>query len=162
MVLGAEGSIGFPNLNDDDWLWGGKIDDIYSTILYGIRSDHENTKSSQMPAFGKDEILTKSEINLVADYVLSLSKDSNYKNKKGKKIFIENCAVCHGPQGKGGREFGAPNLSDAIWLYGNSKSVIIDVIYNSRNGVMPNWNERLDLNTIKQLSIYVHHLGGGE
>ncbi|MFT6332513.1 MAG: cytochrome c oxidase cbb3-type subunit 3 [Lentimonas sp.] len=160
---GAAGQKGYPNLNDDDWLWGGKIDDIYTTLLYGIRSGHEKNRENQMPAFGLDELLTREEIEQVTEYVLALSdKKSTETLAKGQKIFTDNCAVCHGPNGKGNRELGSPNLSDKIWLYGNSKKEIIHTIYNAKAGVMPYWNTRLDDATIRQLTIYVHSLGGGE
>ncbi len=158
---GAQGFKGFPNLNDDDWIWGGKLEDIYTTLLYGIRSGHDKSRISQMPSFGIDKILTKKEISDVADHVLSLSGKSQ-ANPIGEKLFLANCAVCHGAKGKGGREVGAPNLSDQIWLYGGEKSDIVYTITYSRAGVMPYWNGRLDDATIKQLSLYVHSLGGGE
>lgn len=158
---GAMGNKGFPNLNDDDWLWGGKIEDIYTTLKYGIRSTHEKARSSIMPSFGTDQILTKEEIEQVADYVLSLSGKGK-ANEAGEKIFKNNCAVCHGTNGKGGREVGAPNLTDKIWLYGGAKEDVIYTITHARAGVMPYWSDRLDDNTIKQLAIYVHSLGGGE
>jgi len=158
---GAAGSKGFPNLNDDDWLWGGKIEDIYQTLYYGIRSTHEKTRFSQMPSFGLDQILKKDEIEAVAEYVLSLSQAAPY-NKKGEEIFKANCTACHSANGKGDRKVGAPNLTDSIWLYGGDKSDIIYTIYYARAGVMPYWKGRLDDNTIKALSIYVHSLGGGE
>lgn len=158
---GAAGNKGFPNLNDDDWLWGGKIDDIYTTLKYGIRSTHEKTRVSAMPAFGVDRILTKEEIEQVADYVLSLSKKTQ-ANIIGQKIFKENCTACHGENGKGSREVGAPNLTDKIWLYGSTKEDVVYTITHSRAGVMPTWSDRLDDATIRQLAIYIHSLGGGE
>ena len=158
---GAEGRKGFPNLNDDDWLWGGKLDDIYTTLKYGIRSTHEHTRTSQMPAFGKDGILKPAQIALVADYVLSLS-GGQQASEDGQAIFKENCASCHNDDGKGKREFGAPNLADSLWLYGDDKQSIIQQISNPRSGVMPTWEARLPDTTIKQLTIYVHSLGGGE
>jgi cytochrome c oxidase cbb3-type subunit 3 len=158
---GAQGAKGFPNLNDDDWLWGGKIDDIYQTIRFGIRSAHDKTRSNQMPAFGLDKVLKKDEIEKVAEYVLSLSNKAP-SNAEGEKIFTQNCIACHAVGGKGNRSMGAPNLSDAIWLYGDSKEDLLFTITYARNGVMPYWARRLDDNTIKQLAIYVHSLGGGE
>lgn len=158
---GAQGGKGFPNLNDDDWLWGGKIDDIYTTLKYGIRSSHEKSRASQMPSFGLDKILKKEEIESVVEYVMSLSGKAE-ANAKGEEIFKANCVVCHSVGGKGGRSFGAPNLSDAIWLYGGSKEDITHTINYAYAGVMPYWEGRLDEQTIKQLSIYVHSLGGGE
>ena len=160
---GAAGGHGYPNLNDDDWLWGGKIEDIYQTLLYGIRSGHEDARISQMPAFGKDKLLTREEINHVVDYVLSLSGGEEQEtNSAGQAVFQSQCASCHGPEGKGGRDFGAPNLTDKIWLYGGDRDTIFETVYYSRQGVMPAWIDRLDENTIKQLTVYLHELGGGE
>ena len=158
---GAQGGKGYPNLNDDDWLWGGTLDDIYTTIRYGIRSGHEKTRFSQMPAFGRDGILKPEEISDVADFVLSLSTHQG-GNEKSAAIFKQNCAACHGDEGKGGRSVGAPNLTDAIWLYGGDKVSIAQQVSNPRHGVMPTWEARLPDETIKQLAIYVHSLGGGE
>ncbi len=159
---GAEGSKGFPNLNDNDWLWGGKISDIYTTIQYGIRSGHEQARTSQMPSFGKDGILDKGQIDSVVDYVMSISKGEAKNSMPGYTVFQENCAACHGADAKGGREFGAPNLSDNIWLYGGTKDDITNTVVNAHAGVMPTWKARLDDATIRQLAIYVHELGGGE
>ena len=160
---GASGSKGYPNLNDDDWLWGGSLADIYQTITYGIRADNLDTRISQMPAFGKDELLSDEEINAVVDYVLSLSghkKASSYA--QGQVVFAEQCASCHGDNARGGQDFGAPNLVDRIWLYGGTHKDVFETVYNARSGIMPAWKDRLDENTIKQLSIYLHQLGGGE
>ncbi len=164
---GGAGQKGFPNLNDDNWLWGGKIEDIYTTLLYGIRSGHEKTRESSMPAFGTDRILTKQEIERVTDYVLSFSNGQDQSklsaNKKlGKKLFANNCAACHTANAKGDKEIGAPNLADKIWLYGSSREEIIHTITHSKSGVMPSWSNRLDDDTIRQLTIYIHSLGGGE
>ncbi len=158
---GAAGSRGFPNLNDDDWIWGGKIEDIYQTLLYGIRSGHEKARFSQMPAFGLDEILSRKEIEEVAQYVLSLSGKGTY-DKNGEKIFKANCVSCHGNNAKGMRKFGAPNLTDHIWLYGDDKSDLFYTIYYSRAGVMPYWQGRLTNEEIRKVALYVHFLGGGE
>ena len=158
---GAQGSKGFPNLNDDDWIWGGTLDQIQQTLKYGIRSGHDKSRNSLMPSFGLDKILKKDEINSVAEHVMSLSNPA-LKNAAGEKIFAANCAACHGENGKGDRSVGAPNLSDAIWLYGSERSDILYSIFYARAGVMPYWSGRLDDNTIKQLTLYVHSLGGGE
>ncbi len=161
---GAQGSVGYPNLNDDDWLWGGTLNDIHTTLQYGIRSDHAQARVGNMPAFGKDGILKTAEIEQLADYVLSLSgaapKDA--KIDAGKALFADNCASCHGDDAKGNQELGAPSLADKIWLYEGSRKVISAQIYNSRNGVMPSWSGRLDPVTIKSLAVYVHSLGGGK
>lgn len=160
---GGAGAKGYPNLNDDDWLWGGTLDDIYYTIKNGIRSTGEDTRVSQMPAFGKDGLLKPDEINAVTDYVLTLSgakKKATYE--QGAKIFKQNCAACHGAEGKGGRDVGAPNLADKIWLYGGDRKAVYDMVFYARNGVMPTWDGRLDKNMMKALTIYLHELGGGE
>jgi cytochrome c oxidase cbb3-type subunit 3 len=161
---GAAGSKGYPNLNDDDWLWGGTLDDIETTIRYGIRSNHDDTRISDMPAFGKDELLTEEEIDDVAEYVLTLSGTpaDTAAAERGAAIFEENCAVCHGEQGEGMPELGAPNLADALWLYGGDKPAILQTIRNARRGVMPAWEGKLSDATIKQLTLYVHTLGGGQ
>jgi cytochrome c oxidase cbb3-type subunit 3 len=161
---GATGAVGYPNLQDDDWLWGGKVEEIYQTIRYGVRSTSDQTRVSQMPAFGKDGILKKDEIDDVADYVVSLS-DPAYKAAdldKGNQIFADNCAACHGDAGKGNQEFGAPNLTDKIWLYSGTKAAIVAQITNPKQGIMPTWEGKLDPVTLKSVAIYVHDLGGGQ
>lgn len=159
---GAEGGKGYPNLNDNDWLWGGKIGDIYTTLQYGIRSGHEQARTSQMPSFGKDGILDQGQIDSVVEYVMSVSKGEAKDSMPGYTVFQENCAACHGADAKGGRDFGAPNLADNIWLYGGEKEDITNTVVNAHAGVMPAWSARLDDATIRQLAIYVHQLGGGE
>lgn len=159
---GAAGSQGFPNLNDDDWLWGGDLKAIEFTLMHGVRQpDDDQTRFSQMPAFGRDGILTPAQIGQVADHVLSLGGKAR-GNAAGAQLFADNCAVCHGADGKGSRIVGAPNLADAIWLYGGSRDQVVQQIMNGRNGVMPSWGKRLDPVTIKMLAAYVHSLGGGE
>lgn len=157
---GGAGAKGYPNLNDDDWLWGGTVAQIYQTIKYGIRSTHAETRISEMPAFGA---MLKSEyIDAIAEYVVSLSSKVD-SSENGAKLFAENCASCHGADGHGNREFGAPNLADSIWFYSDGeKSGIISQIKSPKHGVMPTWAGRLDEDTIRQLAIYVHSLGGGE
>ncbi len=162
--VGANGAKGYPNLNDDDWLWGGKIDDIYTTLLYGIRSNHEQARQNQMPSFGRDKILTRDQIKQVANFVLSLSKNNSESSvfEEGRKIFQANCVSCHGANGEGNKLMGAPRLNDQIWLYGNDQKDLFTTIYYARAGVMPYWQDRLENATIKQLTLYVHSLGGGE
>lgn len=160
---GASGSKGYPNLNDDDWLWGGDLPAIHYTLTNGVRQpDHELTRFSQMPAFAG--VLNASEIDAVTFYVQRLSDKTmpSGKSAKGAALFAANCASCHGVDGKGLRQFGAPNLTDAIWLYGGDTATIKATINKSRFGVMPRWNNRLDAVTIKMLAAYVHSLGGGE
>jgi cytochrome c oxidase cbb3-type subunit 3 len=162
---GGAGAKGYPNLNDDEWLWGGSLDQIMQTIQFGARSGHTKAHEGQMLAFGRDAILKKDEIVTVANYVRSLSglsTASGFDAAAGKKIFAENCVSCHGEDGKGNPEFGAPNLTDKIWLYGSDEATIIETITNGRAGVMPAWIGRLDPVTIKALTVYVHSLGGGK
>ncbi len=160
---GAEGSKGNPNLNDDDWLWGGKLEEIHQTIKHGARFEQDDdTRTSEMPAFGKDELLDNVKIEQVTDFVLSLSKRTVDTASAGAAIFAENCASCHGDKGQGDRSLGAPALNDQIWLYGGDRKTVMESIHNSRKAVMPAWVHRLEPETIKQLAIYVHSLGGGE
>jgi cytochrome c oxidase cbb3-type subunit 3 len=161
---GAQGQPGFPNLLDDDWLWGGKLADIERTILVGVNSTHPDTRLTQMPAFGAAGILNRQQIDDVAEYVLSLTGRQTDRAAvgRGQAVFAQQCASCHGPTGDGGREFGAPRLTDAIWLYGGDKATIVQTIAQTRRGVMPAWDGRLSELTIRKLTLYVHTLGGGE
>ena len=162
---GAAGAKGYPNLNDDDWLWGGSLDQIMQTIQFGVRSGHPKTHDSAMLAFGKEGILKSDEIVTVANYVRSLSglpTSPGYDAAAGRKIFADNCVSCHGDAGKGNQEVGAPNLTDKIWLYGSDEATIIETVTNGRTGVMPAWTGRLDPSTIKAMAVYVHSLGGGK
>lgn len=160
---GAAGSVGYPNLNDDNWLWGGSIEAIYQTISHGIRfAGDEQTRFSQMPAFG--DVLDPQQVREVAAYVKSLTGTPSDPAlaSAGAQLFADNCAACHGPDGTGNRDLGAPNLADAIWLYGSTEADIASQIRNPRNGVMPAWSDRLGDTTVKELAVFVHELGGGE
>jgi len=162
---GGGGAKGYPNLNDNDWLWGGTLEQIQQTIEFGVRSGHRKARESQMPAFGKDGMLKRDEIVAVSNYVRSIANLPTRPGADlgaGRKLFADNCAVCHGADGKGNKELGAPNLTDGIWLFGSDEAAIIEIVTNSRSGVMPAWAGRLDPVTIKALSYYVHSLGGGE
>jgi cytochrome c oxidase cbb3-type subunit 3 len=141
------------------------LQDIQKTIRFGIRSGHEETRIGSIPAFGRDGILKPDQIEAVTDYVMVLSKQpvkSQANISKGGVVFKENCASCHGDNGKGKKEFGAPDLTDAIWLFGSDRKAIIAGIENGRGSVMPFWQGRLDDETIKALAVYVHGLGGGK
>ncbi len=162
---GGGGAKGYPNLNDDDWLWGGKLAAIEQTIRHGARSGDPKDHEGNMPAFGRDGILKPDQISAVASYVRSLSGLPTEKGidlALGKKVFADNCALCHGPEGKGNREVGAPNLTDKIWLYSPDKATIMQGVQNGRGGVMPAWQGRLSEPTIKALTVYVYTFGGGE
>lgn len=163
---GAAGAKGYPNLLDNDWLWGGDIDAIYTTVKVGVRqpedADGDYLRQSEMPAFG--EMLEGEEIGQVVNYVMSLSgtpEDASQVDA-GAVVFGENCASCHGDNGKGDRSQGAPNLSDAIWLYGGDYETLTETVTYSRYGVMPAWQDRLSEAQVRAVAAYVHQLGGGE
>jgi cytochrome c oxidase cbb3-type subunit 3 len=161
---GAQGVGTYPNLNDDDWLWGGTLEAIHQTILHGVRGGGDEARISDMPRFGLDQILTKEQIADAAEHVLALSGNEHEAAaaERGRTVYEENCAACHGEDGTGNIELGAPDVADAIWLYGSSKADIVKSIETGRGGVMPGWSGRLDENTIKKLTVYVHSLGGGQ
>jgi cytochrome c oxidase cbb3-type subunit 3 len=162
---GAAGSAGYPNLNDDDWLWGGDLRAIEFTIINGARNpDHPQTRMSQMPAFGRDRILEPAQIEDLVAYVRTISRQQapDAAARRGAPLFAQNCASCHGNDGRGNRQVGAPNLTDPIWLYGGDADTLRTTITNARAGVMPAWSGRLDPVTIRMLAAYVHSLGGGE
>lgn len=159
---GAAGSqtLGYPNLNDDDWLWGGDIKTIEYTITHGIRqANDDDLRQSAMPPFAG--VFEPQQLDALATHVLSLSGKAK-PNAQGAQIYADNCVVCHGDKGQGDRTVGAPRLSDAIWLYGGTKADIEKQILNPRMGQMPHWGGRLDPVTIKMLAAYVYSLGGGE
>lgn len=163
---GAEGRKGYPNLNDDDWLHGGTLAAIYKTIRVGVRSAHEETRNVAMPSFGRDGLLKPAEIDDVTEYVSQLHEGvraaATEPFRRGKEIFTAQCSSCHGKNGEGSEEMGAPRLNDEIWLYGGSKADIRSSISTARAGMMPMWEGRLSDEVIKELSVYVHSLGGGK
>ena len=162
---GAAGSAGYPNLNDDDWLWGGDAATIHQTLVNGIRQPGDDaTRMSQMPAFGRDGILTAAQVSDVVSHVRAIAGEEKpgAAAGRGAQIFTDNCAVCHGAAGEGNRTLGAPRLNDAIWLYGGDRKAVTQSVTNARFGVMPSWGNRLDAVTVKMLATYVHSLGGGE
>jgi cytochrome c oxidase cbb3-type subunit 3 len=157
---GAAGSPGYPNLNDDDWLWGGTLTEIEYTLTHGIRWDAATeTRSNFMPAF--EGSLDAAQVSALAGHVLSLSGKAK-PNAAGAQMFADNCAACHGAGGEGLPAVGGPALNDAIWLYGGSAGEIGKQILSPRHGVMPAWQGRLDPVTIKMLAAYVHARGGGQ
>lgn len=162
---GGGGAVGYASLRDDAWLWGGSIDEIHHTIAYGVRNDHVESHVGEMPAFGRDGLLPYSDIVDVAAYVSSLSGQTYPEAadaEAGATIFADNCAACHGDDATGNAELGAPNLADAIWLYGSDYETIMETVRNGRAGAMPAWEPRLGETTVKALAVYVHTLGGGE
>ncbi|MEM8789310.1 MAG: cytochrome-c oxidase, cbb3-type subunit III [Pseudomonadota bacterium] len=160
---GAAGAVGYPNLLDDAWLWGGSLEEIAYTVRHGIRNETDpDAHWSEMPAYG--EIFTEEEIAATAEYVLSLSGQDHDATLAagGTGLFADNCAACHGDAGLGDPTLGAPNLTDAIWLYGGDRATITYTIGNARFGVMPPWGMRLSEDEVKAVTLYVHQLGGGE
>jgi cytochrome c oxidase cbb3-type subunit 3 len=171
---GAAGVVGkgYPNLLDNDWLWGGSLEAIHTTLQHGIRVEADpDTRLSLMPRFGTDGLLTPEQIAQAAEYVLQISGQDHDAAlaEQGKVVFAENCAACHGDGALGNRDLGAPNLVDAIWLYGRDRAAITTTITLARNGVMPAWGyappkgtARLTEDQIRAVAVYVHALGGGE
>ena len=161
---GAAGAVGYPNLLDDDWLWGGDIEAIHYTISHGIRNEEDlDSHYSQMPAYG--DIFEEGEIVSVVNYVQTLSGQTPNDPSlvaAGEELFLDNCSACHGEAGEGDVFQGAPNLADAIWLYGGDYDTLIETVTYSRFGVMPPWQNRLSEAEIRAVSLYVHQLGGGE
>lgn len=187
---GAAGAIGLPNLVDDAWIWGGRIDEIAWTVAHGIRNDDSpDTRWSQMPAFGADELLSRGEIDQVVQHVLAISGQDHDAElaAAGEEVYLLNCASCHGDEGQGSlmatRQFqaedpngeyfpddertGAPTLTDGLWLYAGDEAGIYQSVYYSRFGVMPAWSEEyrqpgLSEAEVNAVAAYVHQLGGGE
>ena len=161
---------GYPNLLDDDWLWGGTIDDIAYTVTNGIRNEQSpDARWTEMPAFG--DIFTSEEIGQVVQHVRALSGQEHDAGaaEAGAILFADNCAACHGDGGTGNRDLGAPNLTDAIWLYGGDVDTLTETVREARFGVMPAWSEEwrpagggLSPAEIAAVAAYVHQLGGGE
>ena len=156
---GAAGATGYPNLLDNAWLWGDDLESISFSVRHGIRNEtDEDARWSEMPAFG--DILEASEIASLAEFLPTLATGGG--DTAGAVLYEENCASCHGEDGTGDREQGAPNLADAIWLYGSDTESLVETITNSRFGVMPAWGQRLSEADVRAVSAYVHSLGGGE
>lgn len=161
---GAQGALGYPNLNDDDWLWGGKLSNIEATITHGVRNADSQSRFSEMPAFVSVGTLTRVQVADLVEYVLSLSKSDHNREAaaRGAPLFTQNCQSCHGADGKGDQAQGAPNLTDNIWLHGNSRVAITTTISKARNASMPAWNTRLTPAEIRALAVYIYSLGGGD
>ena len=161
----GKGGANYPDLTDDDWLWGGGPELIEQTMRVGINTAHPDTRIAQMPAFGRDEMLDREQVRNVAAYVYSLT-NPDYSTPEnldrinaGREVFVATCAACHGENAEGNREVGAPNLTDARWLYGGNLDTIIASVHGGRQGHMPTWDERLTTAEIRTLALYVHDLG---
>lgn len=161
---GATGAVGYPNLNDDEWIWGGTIEQIDATVRHGTRSPTDaETRDSAMPDFGADAMLTPEQIGQVAKQVASLSGvEGGEASAEGAQLFADNCAACHGDAGEGLIDAGGPSLNDQIWLYEGTLAAITAQIERPRHGVMPAWGTRLGDAAVKELAVYVHGLGGGQ
>ncbi|MFN4172082.1 MAG: cytochrome-c oxidase, cbb3-type subunit III [Pseudorhodobacter sp.] len=159
--VGGRGGPGFPRLNDDIWIWGGTADEIATTLRVGINSDHPDTHFAQMPAFGRDELLTRAEISVLTDYVQTLGGGVIPDDpSNGAMLFQTNCAGCHGEDGRGLEGSGAPNLTDADWLYGGDAASLRHGLIAGRQGLMPSWQSRLTEAEIRALALYVEGLAG--
>lgn len=159
---GGAGSqtLGYPNLNDDDWLWGGDLRSIEYTITHGVRQpEGDDLRQSAMPPF--EGVFDTAQLTALAEHVLSLSGKAK-ASPAGARIYADNCTTCHGANGEGDRAQGAPRLNDAIWLYGGTREDVAKQVLRPRMGHMPAWKDKLDPVTIKMLAAYVHSLGGGE
>ena len=164
----GRGRAGYPDLTDDDWLWGGGPELIEQTLRYGINTDHPDSRIAQMPAFGRDGMLDRNQVRSVAAYVYSLS-NPDYSTEEnlgrieaGQEVFATTCAACHGDDAGGMADVGAPNLTDQRWVYGGDLQTIINSVHGGRQGHMPTWDERLTDAEIRTLSLYVHDLGTGQ
>ena len=156
-----QGKTGFPNLVDNHWLWSGNVEEIEATILYGINSGNDDERISEMLGFGKQQMLERPEIKDVVEYVRSISgQDHDIEaSDRGVEIFAENCESCHGEQGIGGMESGAPSLVDSTWIYGSDDSALFKSIWTGRVGQMPAWEGRLSKADIRKLALYVKWQG---
>jgi cytochrome c oxidase cbb3-type subunit 3 len=160
----GKGGSNYPDLTDDDWLWGGGPELIEQTMRVGINTAHPDSRIGQMPAFGRDEMLDRDQVRNVAAYVYSLT-NPDYSTPQnidrinaGREVFVTTCVACHGENGEGNREVGAPNLTDAYWVYGGNLDTIIASVHAGRQGHMPTWDERLTTAEIRTLAVYVHDL----
>lgn len=166
---GGAGRMGYPSLADDVWLWGGTLDEIEHTLRVGIRSGHPDARQSMMPAYGRDNLLTRQQISDVTEFVLTLSPPVRRRERasepaaaRGALVYAEQCAACHGPTGRGDRTQGAPELNDDVWLYGGTRAEVRRQVEQGRGGVMPNWDRRFADGQVRALAVYVYSLGGGE
>ena len=161
----GRGRANYPDLTDDDWLWGGGPELIEQTMRVGINTAHPDTRIGQMPAFGRDQMLDREQVRNAAAYVYSLT-NPDYSTPEnldridaGHEVFVSTCAACHGDNGQGNVDVGAPNLTDARWIYGGDLDTIIASVHGGRQGHMPTWDERLTTAEIRTLAVYVHDLG---
>jgi cytochrome c oxidase cbb3-type subunit III len=161
----GRGRANYPDLTDDDWLWGGGPELIEQTLRVGINTQNPESRVAQMPAFGRDEMLDREQVRNVAAYVYALSHpdystpENVERIEAGREVFLTTCAACHGEDARGKRDVGAPNLTDTDWLYGGDMQTIVASVHGGRQGHMPTWDERLTDAEIRMLAVYVHDLG---
>jgi cytochrome c oxidase cbb3-type subunit 3 len=162
--IGGRGAKGYPQLADDVWLWGGSLPQIEYTIRHGVRSGAGGAHELDMPAFGRDAFLAPDQISDLVEYVMAVSgrEADRAAVERAAPVFLANCASCHGEDAHGGKREGAPNLTDAEWLYAGDRATILASVNGPRSGVMPAWQARLDPATVRALAVYVHSLGGGQ
>jgi cytochrome c oxidase cbb3-type subunit 3 len=148
----ARGSRGYPNLADNDWLYGGEPDIIKASIVGG--------RNAMMPPFGA--VIDSEQQRDVAHYVRSLSglTADDLRVQRGKTVFAANCAACHGAEGRGTQALGAPNLTDGVWLYGSTEAIVLQTIARGRNGHMPAHGELLGEKKSHLVAAYVWGLSG--
>ena len=162
----GDGGEGFPRLADGIWQWGGSPEDIHETLRVGVNSLHPETRIGLMQAFGRDGILDREAVLGLVSHVRSLSGLEDMRSLDAEAVelaataFAENCATCHGDDGKGIRELGGPNLTDDDWVYGSDPRDVFETIWNGREGWMPSWEGRLSEAERKILSVFVLDLAG--
>ena len=163
---GGRGGPGFPDLTDNAWLWGGSPEEIAETLRVGINATHPETRFAQMPAFGG--MLASDEISAIVSYIRSnaegietFSERDSRNVELGADLFAANCAACHGEDGRGAEEMGAPDLMDDAWLEGSDRATLISTISDGRQGHMPDWENRLTESERRILTLYVMGLGDG-
>ncbi|MBU5616324.1 cytochrome-c oxidase, cbb3-type subunit III [Psychrobacter sp. TAE2020] len=153
----AKGALGYPNLTDGDWLYGGNASNLLATL--------HNGRVGGMPAWR--EQIGEEGVRAASEYVLSLSANNGSKANgeldktlvaQGSAIFAQNCALCHGKDGKGMISAGAPNLTDQIWLYGGDRETVRNTLRYGRAGVMPQWETKLGNERIMLVVAYVYSL----
>lgn len=165
---GGKGQPGFPNLTDSHWLWGGSPEAIAETLRVGINSSHPDTRISQMMAFGRDQLLSRSQIEDVVSYIDSLRAGAEVQKghetaiAQGAEIFQKECVACHGTDAKGLQEMGAPDLTGDGWIYGGDRQTLLRTIWHGRIGEMPTWESRLTLAQRRMLTLYVIDLAEQE
>ncbi len=164
----AQGGKGYPALVSASPLWGDSPEAIAETIRVGINSTHPETRVAQMMAFGHDEVLPRGEIDDVVHYVRTLSDLKGpgsvppARIEAGKAVFAANCAACHGDDGKGKIDVGAPDLTDGSWIYGGDLQSVFTSVWAGRQGHMPTWEGRLSPVERKILALYLADLRAGK